>query len=250
MPPDEHAPHDLARSGAASGAGTVAALWRYPVKSLVGEELSSVEVDERGVRGDRLWALRDVDGKLGSGKSTTRFRRMQGLLGLRATYDEDVPVVLFPDGRAVRGSEEAIDEALTSYVGRRVSLAREAEVPHHDDGPIHLVTTASLRWAARVHGGPVDPRRLRPNVVLRTDGEELLEERWIGQRLALGDEVVVEVLGAMPRCVMVDLDQHDLPVTGGLLKELTARNDGCLGVLARVERPGRVRLGDPAGVAE
>ena len=159
---------------AAAGPGSVAALWRYPVKSLVGEQLSAAEVDERGLRGDRLWALRDPDGKLGSGKSSSRFRRMDGLLELRATYDGEVPVVRFPDGRVVRGDEGGTDDALSSYVGRPVSLAREGEVPHHDDGPIHLVTTASLRWAAGVHGRPVDPRRLRPNLLLDTEGDGLL----------------------------------------------------------------------------
>jgi uncharacterized protein YcbX len=127
-----------------------------------------------------------------------------------------------------------------------VVLAREGDVPHHDDGPLHLVTTASLRWAARVHGRAVDPRRLRPNLVLDTDGDGLVEEQWLGRRVAVGDELVVEVLDPMPRCVMVDLDQAGLRVDGGLLKDLTAHNDGCLGVLARVVRPGRVATGDVA----
>ena len=49
---------------------TVAELWRYPVKSLLGEQLPEVEVDERGVIGDRLYAVTDRDGKLGSGKTS------------------------------------------------------------------------------------------------------------------------------------------------------------------------------------
>lgn len=226
--------------------GHVTSLWRYPVKSLVGEELQAAEVEERGLRGDRLWALRDTDGKLGSGKSSRRFRRMEGLLQLRASYDGEVPVVHFPDGREVRGDAEEIHRALSSYVGRPVSLASEGDVPHHDDGPVHLVTSASLRWAAQVHGRPVDPRRLRPNLVLDTAGDGLLEQDWLGRRVRVGTDLVLEVVEPMPRCVMVDLDQHDLTVPGGLLKELTASNDGCLGVLARVVSPGRVRLGDAA----
>lgn len=225
---------------------TVRRLWRYPVKSLVGEELAAADVDARGLRGDRLWALHEPDGKIGSGKSSTRFRRMEGLLELRASYDGEVPVVRFPDGRVVRGDSGTVDAALSSYVGRPVSLAREGAVPHHDDGPVHLVTTASLRWAERVHGRAVDPRRLRPNLVLETDGEGLLEQGWLGRRLALGEHLVLEVVDPMPRCVMVDLDQHALAVPGGLLKDLTDHNDGCLGVLARVLRPGPVRVGDAA----
>ena len=63
---------------------TVVELWRYPVKSLLGEELDQVEMEERGVVGDRLYAVTDREGKLGSGKTTTRFRRLDGLFELRA----------------------------------------------------------------------------------------------------------------------------------------------------------------------
>jgi len=235
---------------------TVRRLWRYPVKSLVGEELDAADVDSRGLCGDRSWALREPDGKLGSGKSSSRFRRMDGLLALRASYDGEVPVVAFPDGREVRGDDEAVHAALSAYVGRPVSLAREGDVPHHDDGPVHLVTTASLRWAERIHGRPVDPRRLRPNLLLELgpggEGEHdgLPEQDWLGRRMSVGADVVLEVVDPMPRCVMVDLDQRGMPVEGGLLKDLTDHNDGCLGVLARVVRPGRLRVGDSAALQD
>ena len=124
--------------------GHVAALHRYPVKSLTGETLARADVDCRGLAGDRLWAVRDPDGKLGSGKSSRRFRRMDGLLALRATYDGQVPVVEWPDGRRLRGDDPAVDDALSAHVGRPVSLGREADVPHFDDGPVHLVTTATV----------------------------------------------------------------------------------------------------------
>ena len=54
---------------------TLIALRRYPVKSLAGESLDSVVVDARGLVADRAWAVRDPDGKLGSGKSTTTLSR-------------------------------------------------------------------------------------------------------------------------------------------------------------------------------
>jgi len=72
-----------------SSVGRVASLHRYPVKSLAGESLAAVEVDARGLAGDRAWAVRDPDGKLGSGKSSRRFRKMDGLLLLSGAYDGD-----------------------------------------------------------------------------------------------------------------------------------------------------------------
>jgi uncharacterized protein len=225
--------------------GTVGELHRYPVKSLVGERLASVEVDRRGVVGDRRWALTDPDGKLGSGKSTTRFRRMDGLLDLTAAYDGDVPVVTFPDGRRFEGPGVALEAALSDHVGRPVRLREEDQVAHLDEGPLHLLTTASLDELARRHGDPVPAARMRPSVLLDLAEEQgFVEDGWVGRRLALGEEVIVHVTGRMPRCVMVDAGQVGLPPDGGVLRSLGAANDACLGVVAEVLTTGRIRRGD------
>jgi uncharacterized protein YcbX len=225
----------------ASPSGRVAALFRYPVKSLVGEELEAVDVDRRGVHGDRLWSVRDPDGKLGSGKSSRRFRRMDGLLALSAAYDGDVPVLAFPDGNLLRGDDDAIHGALSEHVGRPVRLEREERVSHFDEGPLHLVTTASLERVARARGRDVDVRRPRANLLVESTD---LEADWAGRRLAIGDEVVVQVLYPMPRCVMLDLPQRGLGAEQGLLRTVTETNLGELGVVADVVTAGHVRRGD------
>jgi uncharacterized protein len=225
--------------------GTVGELHRYPVKSLVGERLAAVEVDQRGVIGDRRWAVTDLDGRLGSGKTTTRFRRMDGLLDLTAVYDGDVPVVTFPDGRRFEGPGGALDDALSDHVGRPVRLRAEDEVAHLDEGPLHLLTTASLDELARRHGAPVPVARMRPSVVLDLPGGRgFVEDGWVGRRVALGEEVIVHVTGRMPRCVMVDAGQVGLPPDAGVLRSLGAANAAHLGVVAAVVTPGRIRRGD------
>ena len=140
--------------------GRVGAVHRYPVKSLSGEPLDEVVLDRRGVVGDRLWSVRDPDGKFGSGKSSKRFRRMDGLLALTAEYDGDVPVVTFPDGRRLRPGPE-LDEALSWHVGGPVSLGQEGDVSHFDDGPVHL-TGHNLPAYGVARVGPVyTPREHR-----------------------------------------------------------------------------------------
>jgi uncharacterized protein YcbX len=238
--------------------GRVAQLHRYPVKSLAGEQPRRVAVDRRGVSGDRLWAVHDRDGRFGSGKTTRRFRRMPGLLALRATYDDDVPVVTFPDGTSLRGDDEAVHAALSSYVGRPVTLAREGDVPHVDEGPVHLVTTSSLRAVAG--GAPLDARRARANLVLDTNAvaDELLlsgtpptavhgfpEDDWVSRRLRVGT-VELAVTGLMPRCVMIGMAQDGQPDDRGVLRELLRRHDGNLGLVADVVVPGTVAVGDEA----
>jgi uncharacterized protein len=224
--------------------GRIAAVHRYPVKSLSGETLRDARFDARGVAGDRCWAVLDPDGKLGSGKSTRRFRRMPGLLELTAEYDGDVPVVTFPDGRRLRPGPE-LDEALSWHVGRRVTLGRESEVSHFDDGPVHLVTTSAVRAVEEVHGAAVDARRFRANLLLDDGtGAGYAEDGWLGARLTVG-EAVLEVVQPMPRCVMVDQHQVGVDVDGGrLLRTVATHRDNDFGLLLRVVRTGRFGVGN------
>jgi uncharacterized protein YcbX len=229
--------------------GRLAAVHRYPVKSLSGETLDEAHLDARGLVGDRLWSVRDPDGKFGSGKSSRRFRRMDGLLALTAEYDGDVPVVTFPDGRRLSPGA-ALDEALSWHVGRPVTLGREGEVSHFDDGPVHLVTTSSVAALAADRGAPVDARLFRANLLLDDGGTAAYaDDGWLGCRIALG-EALLEVVQPMPRCVMVDLPQVGVEAPGGLLRTLTDRRDGDFGLLLDVVRPGLVRVGDEAVLQE
>ncbi len=223
----------------------MSSLRRYPVKSLVGELLVHVEVDRRGLLGDRLWAVRDPDGKLGSGKSTRRFRKMDGLLGLTAHYVAGTPVIELPDGHVVRGDDPAVHETLSRHVGRPVRLAREEETSHFDEGPsVHLVTTSTLAALGRAHGRTLDPARFRPNLVVDTEDAGFVEDGWVGRRLAVGPDVVLEVRAPMPRCVMVSLPQVGLDAEDGLLRTVTEANDGQAGVVADVRSPGVIGAGD------
>lgn len=232
-------------------AGRVTELHRYPVKSLLGERLDLAEVDGRGLRGDRLFAVVDPDGRLGSGKTSRRFRRMDGLLALRAHYDGDVPVLTMPDGSLLRGDDDAVHAALSAHVGRSVRLAAEGEVPHFDDGPVHLVTTASLDALGTARGAPVDVRRMRPNLLVDTgDLTGFVEDGWIGRTLAVGGQLRLRAVMAMPRCVMTTMASADLPRDAGLLGAVTEHHDGDLGVLLEVVRPGTVRVGDPVEVLD
>jgi len=224
--------------------GCVLELRRHPVKSVEGELLDACPVDRRGLVGDRLWAVCDPDGKLGSGKSSNRFRRMDGLRQLVAVYDGDVPVVTFPDGSSVRGDDGSVHERLSGHVGRPVRLEQEGPVPHFDDGPVHLVTTAAVRALEAATGSPLDPRRTRANLVVDWSGDAFAEDAWLGEHVSLGDEVVLEITMLMPRCVMVDAPSRDLPPAPHVLRTIHAVNDGTFGVLAEVVSTGVVRRGD------
>lgn len=235
--------------------GWVQELYRYPVKSMQGEQLSATDVTERGLRYDRMWATRTPGGKLGSGKSTKRLQRIEGLSTARARCEAGIPVITLPDGTERRGDDPQLGDWLSSAFGQPVTLHRDSALQHFDDGPVHLVATTSLHSVQRATGVPVDRRRLRANVVLaeatptefpgaELPGAEFPEDEWLGCHLHLGDQVVLKVVGAMRRCVMVNHPVGELPRDDRVLKAITAAHHVTLGVFATVVRGGRMAVGD------
>lgn len=224
--------------------GTIAELWRYPIKSLGGERLERCALDLRGLRGDRSWAIVGNDGKIGSGKTTTRFRRMSGLLDLSvSSQDDDAPLISFPDGTRAPGDQPSTLVRISELLGEEVSLRREAEVPHHDDSPVHMITTGSLAWLQGRHPEvAIDARRFRPNIVIEAS-EPWGEESWIGHVIRLGN-VVLRPFKATERCVMVTMAQPGLTFSPRLLGDLERQHDASFGIYAQVVTPGELRLGD------
>lgn len=102
--------------------GRVSAIHRYPLKSMLGEELESVAFDQRGVVGDRRYALVDDEtGKVVSVKRPRRWGRMFELTG--HTLDDGRTAVAFPDGEAVAIGDPKLDVRLAEFFGRPVSVA-------------------------------------------------------------------------------------------------------------------------------
>lgn len=223
---------------------TVTELWRYPVKSLLGEQLGAVQVEERGVVGDRLYAVTDRDGKIGSGKTSRRFRRLDGLFDLRARNGGERSLVTLPDGRELEAGDPELDAFLSQRYGDELRVLKEDGVPHHDAAPLHLLTTSSLRWLeSSLPASRIDVRRFRPNVLLETAGAALVEDAWVGRRFALGT-AVIRVVERTERCVMTTNAQSELPKDPEVLRAVTELNDTCLGIYASVETGGLVRVGD------
>jgi len=215
-------------------------LWRYPVKSLLGERLERFELDERGVVGDRWYAVTDANGKFGSGKTTPRFRLLRGLFEYEARTEGGRVVVRLPDGRDLAAGEPELDAAFSERYGERLRVLPEDGVSHFDMGPLHLLTTASLRWLGkRVGGDATEPRRFRPNVLLDVDGDDPVEESWIGKTIELGD-ALVRVVAPAPRCAMPTFRQSELGPRPDVLRCLVEQNAENPGVYAKIVRPGTI----------
>lgn len=220
----------------------VRSIRRYPVKSLGGEDVGAVEVDARGLAGDRWFAVEDADGRFASAKNTRRFRRRDGVLAYAArTEGEGAVRVTGPRGSWQVG-DPALDAELTEAVGLAVTVTAERGVPHQDAGAVSLVGTATLAWCAERWGLDADPRRLRVNLVVET-AEPFVEESWTGRAVRCG-AVTLDVVERIERCRTVDVAQDGASVRGRWLTPLGRERDLCLGVYADVVTPGTLHAGD------
>jgi len=254
--------------------GSVGALWRYPVKSMLGERVDAVVVTERGVLGDRAYALVDQsNGNLGSAKNP---RKWEALLTCKARFTEPVELeatmppalITLPDGNVLLTSRRETARILSELLGRDVSIAtgsaarlrlekywpdvenldhrnevtNEATVENSffDGDPVHILTTASLSALAALYPtGYFDARRFRPNIVIYTPPDQscFVENDWVGHTLAIGPQVRFHIKRRTRRCVITTLAQGELPRDPGIL--ITAQhNEASVGVYADVLRGG------------
>lgn len=230
--------------------GTIKRLWRYPVKSLLGQSCTELSIDNRGVVGDRWYAISNSKGKFGSGKNTRRFRKIEGLFSFRAEYEDGNLLIIFPDGRTLAGDDPNLNRELSAVLGQPVSLVAEKEVSHFDADSLHLVTTASLNWLkSLLPNSAIDERRFRPNLLIDLPGEELIEHHWLGQKMAVGRELEIEITGLTERCIMTTLAQEELECDRNILQTINKQSGHNFGVYAKIIQPGVVRIGDKLDIA-
>lgn len=259
----------------------VANLLRYPVKSMLGEAVTSLFVDEGGAQGDRRLALVDtVTGHVASAKQARLWRT---LLKCTAHAEGGRVSIGFPDGTRVAADDPGVDDALSRWTGRTVRLVRQrpdgatlerpdpegllefgldADVggriltiaqatpgdSFHDEAPLHAITTATLD-----HVG-VEALRYRPNVVIATPHgyPPYGENDWAGREVTVGT-ALLRVTTATSRCVVPTLEHGALPRAPHALRIPAAENrwdtgghgpQPCAGAYLEVLTAGVIRVGD------
>jgi uncharacterized protein YcbX len=264
-----------------AGVGALASIYRYPVKSMMGEELNASAVGPKGLCGDRLFALGDIEtGKVASAKNPAKW---PNLFEFRAAYTAPIGSGAVPSVRIelpsgeflVSGGNGDVDRALSASVGRPVrllssaptssqleeywpdveGLARRDEVTDEniptetffDCAAVHLLTTATLTELRRLYpAGQIESRRFRPNFVIATPPElsGFVEGGWTDRILQIGAEVKIKITGPCGRCVMTTLPQGELSKDVGVLRAAAKFNQAQVGAYASVVQGGTVRRGD------
>jgi uncharacterized protein YcbX len=204
----------------------VAAIWRYPVKSMAGERLDSIPIDAGGLVGDRVVQVYDRRGRL------VTARRFPRLLRLKATLGSDgEPLV---DGFQWNSREAA--ERVAAAVEPGARLRRFDGPERFDVLPLLVCTDGAVRLFKR------DVRRLRPNLLIEGAGESA-EREWPGAILRLPD-AEIRLTDLRARCVMTTYDPDTAEQDVDVLRDIVRRFGGRLCLNASVIRMGRVREGD------
>jgi uncharacterized protein len=227
--------------------GRVAGLWRYPVKSMAGEELDSVEVSWQGLAGDRRWAF-IRDGQVRSGFPWLTIRERPEMALYRPRFAEpDRPNASPTLVRTPSGGE--LDVACPELAAE---LAPGVRVIKQDRGvfdtmPLSLLTTQTISALGRMVGADLTPERFRPNLLVDAPGREFGEDTWIGRVLRIGG-LRMRVDQHDRRCVMVTIDPVTLDRNPAILRAIARERDNRFGVYGSTVEPGLVAAGDPVEV--
>ena len=202
----------------------VAEIWRYPVKSMAGEQLQSAQLTPSGIDGDRVIQVRNAHGR------TITSRTHPGLLGHRGTLDgQGNPLV---DG--LPWTDPTILAAVQKIAGPGSRLVRDDSLDRFDILPLLVATDGSIAAFGR------DRRRLRPNIVV--GGVSGLEEReWPGGELVIGD-VVIGIQDLRARCIMTTYDPDSLAPDPQVLRDIVKRFGGKLALNCDVLRGGSIQV--------
>jgi uncharacterized protein YcbX len=276
--------------------GTVVSLWRYPVKSMMGEELNSSLVTERGLIGDRTYAVVEKQtGKVASAKNPRKWAKLFDFRSIFVDSPSDdvnnVPQIriTFPDGSNIFSDHKEgddMDSRLSEVFNREVRLmkASDFEEPSYEEywpdidglarretvtdedmpsktffdvAVIHILTTSTINRLRELYPeGRFEVRRFRPNIVVKSTSEEknkkndFIENSWVGKKMIIGEDIVLNITSPCTRCVMITLPQGDLPQDTGILSTVARYNQVYTGVYASVERGGTIYRGDTVQIEE
>ena len=255
--------------------GTVESLWRYPVKSMRGEELEEAFSGYPGVYGDRLFAFKSSASPKGFQYFTAREQRRllqyrprfrypdkaarpvnltdadkMGAGPLSADISELMVDIETPGGKTLAIDDPVLIKMLRSDVDEKHQLTlMRSHRAMTDCRPVSIFSLQSARQLSEETGKPIDKRRFRANVYVDlASGRGFAENDFVGRSLRIGPKVVVRILERDARCVMITLDPDTSEKTPEILKKVAQAHEGMAGVYGAVMVEGLLHKGDPVEV--
>jgi MOSC domain-containing protein len=251
--------------------GKVESLWRYPVKSMRGEELEEAFAGYPGMYGDRVFAFKSSASPAGFPYFTAREQQRllryrphfrytdkaarpvnlieadsKGAGPLSADISELIVDVETPDGKTlVIDSPDLMKMLKTGVDGNHELTLMRSQRPMTDCRPLSIFSLQSARQLSEETGTPVDKRRFRANIYIDLISDRgFSENELVGRSLKIGDKVVVRVLERDSRCAMITFDPDTSERTPAILKKVAQAHEGTAGVYGAVIVEGLLHKGD------
>jgi uncharacterized protein len=228
--------------------GHIEAIFRYPVKSMRGEQLENAELGWHGLEGDRRLAFRRMDDR--SGFPWLSASTLPELL----LFAPHLPThVRTPEGAEL----PVFGEELATEVGRRYGAPVQMMQLRHgifDDASLSVIALETVQEIGRLAGRSPDMRRFRPNVVVRLRRPSpFQEDEWLGGVLSFGegdDAPAITVTMRDVRCSMVNLHPDSAKPEPEVLKAVVRANQNNAGIYGAVTRIGRLAVGQTLFLAK
>jgi uncharacterized protein YcbX len=253
--------------------GTVESLWRYPVKSMCGEEMPEVFMGFSGIYGDRCYAFKNSAARKGAPYLTAsaqqrmllyrpQFRRPEraaqppnlieaqslapGITPANGEAEDMVLDVVTPSGEIV----SVDDQALIKSLGEGISEKNQLKLVRSDRAltdcrPVSLISLQTVRQIEAELSIPIDKRRFRANIYFDfASGGGFAEDNFVGRRLRIGEQATIMVLERDPRCKMISLDPDTGEHNPEILRKVVKAHDNYAGVYCAVLVEGLVKKGD------
>jgi uncharacterized protein len=251
--------------------GKVDSLWRYPVKSMRGEELEELFAGFPGIYGDRVFAFRSSANHKGFPYLTARDQRRllqyrprfrfpdkaarpinlieaesKNANSLSADLAELVVDVETPDGETLAIDDPALVEMLRANIDQKHEVTlMQSQRAMTDCRPISIFSLQSAQQLAEETGTQVDKRRFRANVYVDlTASKGFAENELVGRSVRIGPKVTITILERDARCVMITLDPDTGEQAPAILKKVAQAHDGMAGVYGAVLVEGMLHKGD------
>jgi uncharacterized protein len=254
--------------------GTVESLWRYPVKSMSGEEMTEVFVGYSGIYGDRCFAFRNSAARKGfpylnatanpqmlryrpAFRSAERAAKPPNLEQAKSIAPGANPANADPndlllDVTTPKGDILAVDDpALLPMLSEGLSGEGQISLVCSDRAladcrPVSMISRQTIRQIEAEAGIPIDGRRFRSNVYMDLlSGRGFAEDELVDRRLRIGQCTEIMVLERDPRCKMISLDPDTGEHNPNVLRHVATAHNSSAGIYCAVLVEGLLRKGDP-----
>ncbi len=234
----------------AASTAHIAQLWRYPVKSMRGEQVDELDLLPDGIAHDRRYAIESSAAP--AGKPLLTGRERTGMLLYTATVRNGETWVRTPHGNRFAVEDPELLHTIQAGAPGTLRLLR-SDRPLTDVRPVSILSLQTIARLSHELDRPIDARRFRANILLSlTPAPQpqpafpaFQEDSFVGHTLRIGSSATLRITERDPRCRIVILDPDTTAPDTTLMKHLDRHHGGRLGIYATPLTPGPLRIGDP-----